>query len=68
MRRSGWVRAPCSEPPPCLAAAGQMSADAGDALFGELDAKIEAGMARYHVPGAAVGCSIEVGSTSAASG
>lgn len=45
-----------------------MSADAGDALFGELDAKIEAGMARYHVPGAAVGCSIEVGSTSAASG
>ena len=30
-------------------------ADNADDLFGELDAKIEAGMARYHVPGAAVG-------------
>jgi CubicO group peptidase (beta-lactamase class C family) len=33
----------------------EVTADTADELFGELDAKIEAGMAHYHVPGAAVG-------------
>ena len=41
--------------PPAPAGRVPAAAQGGDALFRELDAKIEAAMARYHIPGVAVG-------------
>ena len=38
-----------------VASATPTAAQAPDVLFRELDAKIEAGMARYHIPGVAIG-------------
>jgi CubicO group peptidase (beta-lactamase class C family) len=40
---------------PAPAGGATAAAPAGNALFRELDAKIEAAMARYHIPGVAVG-------------